>query len=60
MKPDRNYNPELDRHSEIKELRSLYKATSESSRKEDIGEGYGESVSDKVSAYFEWEKAKGE
>ena len=58
LKRDRNYDPKLDRQSKIDELRSLYKAMNESSGKEDVNGDNGESVSDKVSAYFEWEKTK--
>ena len=58
LKRDRNDNPELDKELKIAELRALYKAMSERSGTEDVGNGSGDSVSDKVSAYFEWEKTR--
>jgi hypothetical protein len=54
----RNYNPELDRQDKIREMRALYKAMNEGKSKEEPDEGFAESVSDKVSAYFEWEKTR--
>lgn len=58
VKRDRNYNPELDRQAKIDDLRALHKVVSEVSGKEDADGGSGGILSDKVSAYFEWEKRR--
>jgi MFS family permease len=58
LKRDKNYNPELDKQAKTQEMRSLYNAITDGSAKEDADGGPEESVSDKVSAYFEWEKTR--
>lgn len=54
------YNPELDRKAKIEELRQLYEKVEGSKAKEEDrdGEYSQESVSDKVSTYFEWERSQ--
>lgn len=53
----KNYDPELDKQAKIDELRGLYQKMTEKTGKEEFGED-DENVSDKVSAYFEWEKGR--
>lgn len=57
LKRGKQYHPETDRKMKIEELRSLYeKVEGNKAREVEGGSGSGESVSDKVSTYFEWEK----
>ena len=57
LRRGRNHDPELDSQAKIDELRSLYERVNDGKGVESE-EGSGESVSDKVSTYFEWEKTK--
>ena len=59
LKRDRAYDPELDRQQKIDELRQLYEKMEGSKSKEMDGERRNseETVTDKVSTYFEWEKS---
>lgn len=59
LKRDRAYDPELDRQQKIDELRQLYEKVEGSKAKEMDGPGRNseDTVTDKVSTYFEWEKS---
>ena len=50
------YDPNVDREMKINELMDLYDKVEGSKAKELEGQGSGESVSDEVSQYFEWER----
>jgi hypothetical protein len=59
LKRHENYDPEKDRDMKIDELRQLYqKAEASKSDEPDRKGGSRESVSDKVSAYFKWERSR--
>jgi hypothetical protein len=51
-------NLELVKQAKIQGLRSLYKTVSEGSITRNPREDWGRQVSDRVSAYFEWEKTR--
>ena len=59
LKRDRAYDPELDRQQKIDELRQLYQKVEGSKSKETDGprRDSEDTVTDKVSTYFEWEKS---
>ena len=57
LKRGRNYDPELDRKAKIQELRSLYDRVN-SEKGTESSEETGESIDEKVSTYFDWEKTK--
>lgn len=59
LKRDRAYDPELDRQQKIDELRQLYEKVEGSKAKELDGPDRNseDTVTDKVSTYFEWEKS---
>jgi len=57
LKRDRNYNPELDKQAKIEELRSLYQKVEGSKTNESVNETDSDELSDKVSTYFDWERA---
>jgi len=60
LKRSRAYDAQKDRDMKVEELRQLYNKVEGAKAKEYEGEGRdsGESVSDKVSTYFEWEREK--
>ena len=59
LKRHLNYDAEKDRDMKVQELRELYeKVEGAKSKEHDREGGSGESVSDKVSAYFEWERSR--
>jgi len=58
LKRPRDYDPVLDKRAKMEELRLLYKAMNSSTGKGDVGGGSGDSLSDRVSTYFEWEQMK--
>lgn len=58
LKRHLQYDAEKDRDMKIQELRDLYEKVEGSRGKEFEGKREGESVSDKVSAYFEWERER--
>lgn len=57
LRRGRNYDPELNREAKIQELRSLYNRVS-SEKGTESGEETSESICEKVSTYFDWEKTK--
>lgn len=58
LKRHLQYDAEKDRDMKIQELRDLYEKVEGSRGKEFDGKAEGDSVSDKVSTYFEWEKSR--
>jgi len=59
LKRDRAYDPEIDRQQKINELRQLYEKVEGSKSNEIDGprRSSEDTVTDKVSTYFEWEKS---
>ncbi|EMC93936.1 hypothetical protein BAUCODRAFT_141348 [Baudoinia panamericana UAMH 10762] len=60
LKRSKAYDPKLDRDMKVEELRQLYHKAESGKAKEYDGEGRDSSdtVDDKVSSYFEWEKSR--
>ena len=57
LKRGRSYDSELDRKAKIGELRNLYNKMN-SEKGTESSEETGESIDEKVSTYFDWEKMK--